>query len=239
MVMICGFIFFDTKLVTSYHYVFKTSSLQTLKKKISRKSFSETIFQSFPFDNLNFCNSMQRCQESPRCGEDFLFMKKGWRQTRGNKTKNMGSDSLIVLYCLSSLVAKTVVMLMSHPWKRPCETLWACFALWLLPSTRWKQSLIVRWGGLVGVTGCLNSVRDNCTIGTGRPPLFIWGNCPLENDTVDVCYSQNWTRKTTTHASLLKVLSLNVIATKNMSRGKELLNGLYKQNIFKKQRFAS
>ena len=69
-------IFFDTKLVTSYHYVFKTSSLQTLKKKISRKSFSETIFQSFPFDNLNFCNSMQRCQESPRCGEDFLFMKK-------------------------------------------------------------------------------------------------------------------------------------------------------------------
>ena len=69
-------IFFNTKLVTSYHYVFKTSSLQTLKKKISRKSFSETIFQSFPFDNLNFCNSMQRCQDSPRCGEDFLFMKK-------------------------------------------------------------------------------------------------------------------------------------------------------------------
>ena len=78
---ICGFTeetpyFFNTKLVTSYHYVFKTSSLQTLKKKISRKSFSETIFQSFPFDNLNFCNSMQRCQDSPRCGEDFLFMKK-------------------------------------------------------------------------------------------------------------------------------------------------------------------
>ena len=76
MVFSGNLIFFYTKLVTSYHYVFKTSSLQTLKKKISRKSFSKTIFQSFPFDNLNFCNSMQRCQDSPRCGEDFLFMKK-------------------------------------------------------------------------------------------------------------------------------------------------------------------
>ena len=128
------------------------------------------------------------------------------------KKKNKGSDALILLYCLSSLVAMTV-MLMSHPWKRPCEALWACFALWLLLSPGWKQSLIVRW---VGVTGCLNSARDNCTIGTGRPTLFIWGNCLLKHITIDVCYAQNWTRKTTTHARLLKVLSLNVIATKNM-----------------------
>ena len=92
---ICGFTeetpyFFNTKLVTSYHYVFKTSSLQTLKKKISRKSFSETIFQSFPFDNLNFCNSMQRCQDSPRCGEDFLFMKKVDGKHRETKQKTWG-----------------------------------------------------------------------------------------------------------------------------------------------------
>ena len=125
------------------------------------------------------------------------------------KREKQGSDSLIVLYCLSSLVAMTVVMVVSHPWKRPCEALWACFALWLLPSPRWKQSLIVRW---VGVTGCLNSDRDNWTIGTGRPTLFIWGNCLLKHITIDVCYAQNWTRKTTTHARLLKVLSLNVIA---------------------------
>ena len=129
------------------------------------------------------------------------------------KREKQGSDSLIVLYCLSSLVAMTVVMVVSHPWKRPCEALWACFALWLLPSPRWKQSLIVRW---VGVTGCLNSDRDNWTIGTGRPPLSICGNCPLKHITIDVCYAQNWTRKTITHARLLKVLSLNVIATKNM-----------------------
>ena len=134
----------------------------------------------------------------------------------GKQNKNMGSDSLILLYCLSSLVAMTAVMVVSHPWKRPFEALWACFALWLLPSPRWKQSLIVRWAAVRGVTGCLNSVTDNCTIGTGRPPLFIWGNYPLENIAKDVCYAQNWTRKTTTHARFLKVLSLNVIATKNM-----------------------
>ena len=211
---VCGFTeetsyFFNTKLVTSYHYVFKTSSLQTLKKKISRKSFSETIFQSFPFDNLNFCNSMQRCQESPRCGEDFLFMKKGWRQTRGNKTKNMGSDSLILLYCLSSLVAMTVVMVVSHPWKK---AVWGSLGVFCPLITSFSKMKTIpdcpmgggQMGGWVGVTGCLNSVRDNCTIGTGRPPLFIWGNCPLKHiSTIDLCYAQNWTRKTTTHARFL------------------------------------
>ena len=125
----------------------------------------------------------------------FLIYEKGWWQTR-KKT---------VLWWWWVI-----------PEKKPCEALWACFALWLLPSPRWKQSLIVRWAAVRGVTGCLNSVTDNCTIGTGRPPLFIWGNYPLENIAKDVCYAQYWTRKTTTLARLLKVLSLNVIATKNM-----------------------
>ena len=212
--------------MTSYHYVFKTSSLQTLKKKISRKSFSETIFQSFPFDNLNFCNSMQRCQDSPRCEEDFLSMKKvNGKHGKKRKTGEWLIDSALLSFqfgrhdCCDggeSSLKKAV-------WDSLdvfCPLITSFFKMKTIFDCQMGGG---QMGGLVGVTGCLNSVRDNCTIRTGRPPLFkfisfiILYKYPLEHiNTIDVCYAQHWTRKTTTHARFLKVLSLNVIATKNM-----------------------